>query len=104
RRNLACDEHARHRRRVEIGGVGVPDAAEVDVLVGELEDRNDLGMLVEAFDERILDGIPEAPREGEELRGREVTITKEDDEMLEPGAPEQRVRRIVERLPQVDTR
>jgi len=36
--HLARHQHAGHRRHVEIGRVRVPDAAEVDLLVLELED------------------------------------------------------------------
>src|SRR5687767_1276580 len=87
RRDLAGDQHARHRWHVEVGGIGVPHAAEVHALVLELQHGNDLRILRQSLHEGILDRLTEAAPEGEELRRREILIPEEDHQMIEPGAP-----------------
>jgi hypothetical protein len=90
RRRLARDQHGRHRRLVEVGGVGVPQPAEIDLLVLELDHRRDLRKAIEALHERIFDRFAEAARKLEELRGASVWSRKEHHEMLEPGGADRR--------------
>src|SRR6185437_1482629 len=82
---LACDQHGGHRRLVEIGGIGVPDAAEIFGFVLELDHRNDFRKSLDALDERIFDHVAEALCEGEKLRWRQVLIAEEDYAVFEPG-------------------
>src|SRR5262249_1574913 len=65
----------------------VPDASEVHGLVWQLGDHDDLREAVDALHERVLDGFADATGEREELIRREVLVTKEHDEVLEPGPP-----------------
>ena len=60
RRRLARDQHRRHRRAFEIGRVRVPQPAEIDLLVLELDHRRDLRKSVEPLHERIFDRLAEA--------------------------------------------
>ena len=61
-RHLARDQHRAHRRAFEIGGIGVPEPAEIDLFVFQLDDWSDLGKSVDPFDERVFDHLAEAPR------------------------------------------
>ena len=65
----------------------MPDAAEVVPLVLELLDLDDFGEAVDAFDERILDRLAEAPRERYELRRVELLLAEEDYAVLEENLP-----------------
>jgi hypothetical protein len=46
----------------------MPDAAKIDRLMLELDDRGDLRKPIEAFEERVLDGLADPPGESDELR------------------------------------
>ena len=74
----------------------MPDAAEIDPLVLQLDDRGDRRKAVEALEERILDGLADTPREGEKLRRGQALIAEEDDEMAQPRGADRRDLRIVE--------
>ena len=45
----------------------MPEAAEIDPLVLELDDWGDLGKSVDPLDERVFDDLAEASRNGEKL-------------------------------------
>src|SRR4051795_8791984 len=62
----------------------MPHAAEVDLLVLELFHLDDLGKSGNALHERVLDRLPDPPRERKEGGRREGLIAKEQDEVLEP--------------------
>jgi hypothetical protein len=47
-RYLAGDQHRPHRRAFEVGRVGMPQTAEIDPLVLELDDQGDLGETLDA--------------------------------------------------------
>ena len=81
-RHLARHEHRAHRRLFEIGRVAMPQPAEIDPLVFELDDRRDLGEAVDALDERVLDRLAEMPRQAEQFGGRQVLVAKEDHEVV----------------------
>jgi len=57
RRHLAREQHRAHRRLGEVGGVGMPDAAEVLALVLELLHLDDLRKALDALHERVLDRL-----------------------------------------------
>jgi hypothetical protein len=82
----------------------VPEPAEIDPLVFELDDRGDLGKPVDPLDERVLDRLAEAPGEGEEPRRRQALAAEEDDEVVEPGAADCGDRVVVDLARQIDAR
>ncbi len=86
-RDLAGEQDGAHRRLLQVGGVGVPDAAEIHRLVLALQHLDDLGMAGQPLDERILDRPAEGAGEGEELVGRQVLVAEEDHEMVEQRLP-----------------
>jgi hypothetical protein len=102
RRHLARDQHGRHRRDVEIRGVRVPDAAEVDLLVLELGDGDDFRKAVEPLEERVFDRLTEPLRQREEPRRRKILIAEEHDASVEPDAADFRDCRVVEVAREVD--
>ncbi len=84
-RNLARQQHAAHRRDLEVGGVGVPEAAEVVALVLELDHRRDERRFGQAVELRILDQLAELAGEGHVLLRRHLLVAQEDHEMVEEG-------------------
>ena len=88
--------------RSRYDGVAVPDPTEVHRLVRELRDRDDLGVAVEALDERVLHRLADAVREGEELVGPEDLVAEEDDEVVQPRASDLGDDRVVELGREVD--
>jgi hypothetical protein len=68
---------------LQIRGVGVPDAAEIDRLVLQLGDIDDLGKTFDASHEGILDRCAEPACQGQEASGRQVLIAEEDDQMVQ---------------------
>ena len=101
-RHLAGDQHRPHRRVFEIGRVAVPEPAEIDPLVLALDDRGDLGKSVDPFDERVFDRLAKAPRKADKPLRRQILTAKEDDEMVEPSAPNRRDRATVKIFGEVD--
>lgn len=68
----------------EVGGVGVPDAAEVGGFVGEFEDADDFWVGGEAADEGVGLGGAEVGGEGEEGGGgKGGGLVDEDDAVAE---------------------
>ena len=88
RRHLAREQHGAHGRHLEVGRVGVPDAAEVGALVLQLHHLDDLGVVGNALDEGILHRLAHAAGEGQELGGGEVLAAKEDHQVVEQRAPD----------------
>ena len=84
-RDLARQQHRAHRRLFEIGGIRVPDAAEVVLLALELAHLDHFRKAVDALDERILDRPAHGARERHELRRVELLLAEEDDLVLEEG-------------------
>ena len=66
------DQHRPHRRAFEIGGVAVPEPAEIDPLVLELDNRGDQRKALDTLDEQVFDGLAETPGEGEKPLGQQV--------------------------------
>ena len=102
RRRFARDQHGRHRRALEIGRVGVPQTAEIDLLVLELDHRRDLRKALETLHERIFDRLAEAACGVQELRGRQRLLAKEDDEVLQPRGADGRDGVVAEIVSKVD--
>ena len=96
------DQHRPHRRAFEIGGVAVPEPAEIDPLVLELDDRGDQRKALDTLDERVFDDLTKTPGEGEKPLGQQVLAAKEDYQMVEPGAPDRGDRRVVEVCAKID--
>src|SRR5262249_10302978 len=92
----------RHGRRLQIRRVGMPDAAEVYLLVLELLDLDDLRKALDAFDEGIFDHLAKTLGDCEELRRRQILIAKEDDEMVEPNTADFRDGLVVEGAREID--
>jgi hypothetical protein len=63
----------------------VPEAAEIDPLVLELDNRRDLGKPVNAADERVFDDIAKALGKGEKPLRRQCLLAKEDHQVIEPS-------------------
>ena len=80
----------------------MPEPAEIDPLVLELDDRGDLGKSVDPFDERVFDDLAEMPRKAEKLLRRQLLIAKENHQVVEPGAPERRHGFAVEIFGEID--
>lgn len=89
-RHLARHQHRCRRRHFEIAGIGVPDAAEIDPLIRQLQHRDDLGKPVNTLDERILDRRAEPPRQRQEIRRRQVLVAEEHHVVVEPDPPDRR--------------
>ena len=87
---------------VQIRRVGVPQPAEIDLLVLELDHRRDLRKALEPLHERIFDRLAEAAREREELRGLERLVAEEDDEVFEPGGADRRDRLVAHVSAEID--
>src|SRR5580704_11188921 len=64
----------------------MPDAAEIDFFVLQLDHRSDLREPVEAFQERVFDRLADAAGKGQKLRRGQALVAEEDDEIIEPGA------------------
>ena len=62
----------------------MPDAAEIILLVLELDNRNDFRKSFDALDEGIFHHLAEAFCKAEELRRRQILIAKEDHAVIEP--------------------
>ena len=58
----------------------MPEAAEIDPLVLELDDWGDLGKSVDPLDKRVFDDFAEAPSKTQKLLRCQVLFAKEDDE------------------------
>jgi hypothetical protein len=80
----------------------MPQPAEIDPLVFELDDRGDLREAVDALDERVFDRLAETPRQREQASGRQFLIAKENDEVVEPGLADRRDGLGVELLREID--
>src|SRR6266700_3082033 len=102
RRNFAGDQHGGHRRLVEIGRVGVPQPAEIHLLGFQLDHRRDLRKSLDALDERIFDHLAEAPGHLQEPLRRERLVAEEDDQVLEPGAPDRCDRFVAQLVCEID--
>src|SRR6185503_12573907 len=92
----------RHRRALQIGRVGVPQPAEIDLLVLELDHRRDLRKALETLHERIFDRLAEAACEFEKLRGRQRLLAEENDKVLEPRGANGRDGLVAEVVSKVD--
>jgi hypothetical protein len=68
----------------------------------ELDDRGDLRKAIDPFDERVFDDLAEMPRKAEKLLRRQVLIAKENQQVVEPGAPEHRNCAAVEIFSEID--
>src|SRR5262245_47262723 len=79
----------------------MPQAAEVRPLVLELPHFDDLWKCGDALDEGIFDRLSHAPRERHEPLEGERLVAKEDDEVLEEGAPDRRDGLVREILPEI---
>ncbi len=62
----------------------MPDAAKIDGFVGTLDDGRDKRDIVQALQERILDGLPEPPRKCQELSRLQIGVAEEEHKVLEP--------------------
>ena len=82
--DFAGDQHRGGRGLLQIGGVAVPDAAEIDLFVRQLEDGDDLREAVDALHEGVFDGLAEAAGEGEEVGRGQCLAAEEDDVVGEP--------------------
>src|SRR5438105_1842833 len=82
----------------------MPEAAEIDPLMRQLDNWGDQRKPVDPLDERVLDRLAEAPGKAEELRRRQILAAEEDDEMVEPGAPDCGDRVVVYFARQIDPR
>src|SRR5205807_979474 len=78
------------------------DAAEIDLLVLELSDRDDFRKAVEPFEERIFDRLAETARQLEELLGGQILLAEEDDEVFEPDRANRPDRLAVEIARNID--
>ena len=63
----------------------MPDAAEVVALLGELRDRDDVGVALESGHEGVAAERSDAAGEGEELVAVEDLVAEEHHLVLEPG-------------------
>ena len=97
------DQHRPHRRAFEIGGIGVPEPAEIDPLVFQLDDRSDQRKALDPVDERVFDDLAKTPGEGEKALGRQLLTAEEDHQMIEPGSPDRLDRSLVEVLGKINT-
>ena len=79
----------------------MPDPAEVRPLLGKLGDLDDLRVLGESRDERIVRERAEAAPERDELRGRELLVAKEHDQMVDQRTADTRYGVVGQRLRQV---
>ena len=70
RRQSPGEQHRAHWRSFQIGGVGVPQPAEIQILVGPLENRNDVGKVRQSLNHRIGQNVGEVAGEVEELLQR----------------------------------
>ncbi len=102
-RNLDGVQHARHRRLRQIGRVRVPDAAEVGLLVRELQHGRDHRALGQSLELRVLHRLAEATGEGELLARRELLVAKEDHQVVQQGLADLRDDRIGERRRDIHT-
>ena len=80
----------------------MPEAAEIDPLVFELDDRGDQRKTLDPLDERVFDDLAETPGEGEKPLGRQLLVAEEDYQMVEPGTPDRRDRAFVEVFGKID--
>ena len=103
RGNLEGIENRACRRLFAKGHVRVPEMAEIDDLVGLLDDLYEFGKAVDAMHERVLLEATEAARKSDLLLGREVLVAKEQDEMIEVGVVQCGPRPVVERPGEVDS-
>ena len=84
RRRLARDQHRRHGRAFEIGRIRVPEPAEIDLLVLELDHGRDLRKSVEPLHEWIFDRLAEASCDTQEFLRRQRLAAKEHHAVLQP--------------------
>ena len=87
RRRLERVQQRAERRPLEIGGVGMPDAAEIDPLVRLLDDRQHQRALGQALDQGVFDGLAEALGERQQLTRRERQVLL----LVVSGLPNKRV-------------
>ena len=66
----------------------MPDAAEIDPLMLQLEDRRDFRKAVDTLDHGIGHRPAETAREGQLLRRGNVLVAEEDHETIEQGLPD----------------
>ena len=65
-------------------------AAEVDLLVLELDNRSDLGKARDSADKRVFDNLTRAAGESEKLLGRQALRAQDEDKVIEPALPDRR--------------
>ena len=82
-RDFFRQQHRSHRRLLQVGGVRMPDTAEVDFFVFKFLDFDDLRKLRQAFDKRIVDRFSHGPREGQKLHRRQRLPAQEDDAVVQ---------------------
>jgi len=80
----------------------VPEAAEIDPLVLELDHRGDYRKALDPRDERVFDDLAEMSGEGEKALGRQFPVAEENHQMVEPGMPDRSDRAVVEILGKID--
>ena len=80
----------------------MPQAAEVHLLVLELDHRRDLGKPLDALDERVLDRFAEAACDAEKFLRRQRLVAKEDHAMLEPRFADRRDALLAEIVLEID--
>ena len=80
----------------------MPEPAEIDPLVLELDDRGDQRKALDTLDERVFDDLAKTPGEGEKPLGQQLLAAEEDHQMVEPGAPDRGDRRLVEVRTKID--
>jgi hypothetical protein len=79
---------------------GIAEGADL-ALVGLLQDRDDVRILVHMLDVGRAADRPEAAREGEMLFGRQLLVMQEDNEIVQRPL-DLRERRVRQRLGEVD--
>src|SRR5262249_50036003 len=60
------------------------------------DDRGDQRKAFDPVEERVFDGLPEMPGEGQKALRRQGLAGEEDHQMVEPGAPDGGDRAVVE--------
>ena len=102
RRNLPREEDRAAGGFVVVGVIGVPAAADVDLLVGFLQDLGDLRVALHRVEEAVDVDRAEALGEGDVVFGFELLAAKEDDPVFAEGAFDGAERVVVD-LAQVDS-
>src|SRR4051794_39804872 len=80
----------------------MPEPAEIDLLVLELDDRRDLREAVEPLHERVIDRLAEAAGRMQKLLRRQRLAAKEHHAVFEPGSADGCDGRVTEILRKID--